>query len=128
MKFIFDSVSQHNYDAHTKHIKEYVNDVRCSDYARKAKKALDDFKSKYDNIANTLQSLKAGKSDDITSSIVGFIQKDGNYVKYDRLNNDYLVYDPNNSISNSTITMFKVNASQYVNRRNKNFLSELPEN
>ena len=77
---------------------------------------------KYDEIAEDLSNSKA-YSPFSNEDIVGYIDKFGRTVMYDRRYGDYLVFD-----KDDTITMFKKTDKQFRNTVRRDFLKELPEN
>lgn len=111
--------------AHIKHIKEYVNDNRCGDVASNAYDAIKKFGDIYNKLSDDLINSIASYSNDKKSNIVGFVAKDGTFVKYDRENRDYVVYNNSNK---KTVTMFKVSEQTYRNKLRNNYSEELPEN
>ena len=83
----------------------------------------EEFKKKYNEIADQLSRKKVDNSMSEDSRYVGFIDKKGRYVKYDRTYNDFLVYRKNDSI-----TLHKKTYQNYLKVRNRDFKSEMPYN
>ena len=99
------------------HKNEYKYDLRFSNI-----KNDDDFKKKYNEIGDTLSRKKVGSSLS-DSRYVGYIDKKGRSIKYDRAYNDFVVY-----VKNKSITLHKKSYKNYLKIRNRDFKSEFPYN
>ena len=78
----------------------------------------------YESNAEDLMNRRAGPSDSTTHHIVGFVDRNGNYVKYWKDGRQFLVYNPE---TKKTITFFKTDMRGYLNKKNRDFTSEIPE-
>ena len=122
---IEESFSYDNLLKHVKHVVQYINDPRCSSEAKRTLSAIESFGKIYDALADLLIYSSAGKSDDENSVVVGYINKDNRYCKYNRETQDFVSY---NGKTKETITMHKKTEIQYNNSRDRDFKEELPEN
>ena len=100
-----------------KHRNQYRYDPRFKDVETE-----EEAKELFDSIGDELSNAKAGSpfSDDI---IVGFINKQGRVVKYNRSTGDYIVFNGDDSI-----TLHKKLENQFRSNVRRDFLDELPEN
>ena len=112
---------------HVKHVEEYKDDPRCKQAAKILINAIKTFGIYYNDIANNLTDAHASLSNDYTADVVGFINKDNNVCKYDRVNNDYIVYNPR-SPRKKTHTLHKKTEDQFQRILQRDFKEELPEN
>ena len=105
-----------NLRSHQKHFDDYRYDVRFKDIDFND---LDAVGRKYDEIGDQLSWRKCGKSDS-DNRYVGFIDHKGRKCKYDRVNNDFIKYKGEESI-----TLFKITPKRYDIIRKRDFASEL---
>lgn len=78
----------------------------------------------YESNAEDLMNRQAGPSDSTTHNIVGFVDRNGNYVKYWKAGRQFLVYNPE---TGKTITFFKTDLRGYLSKKDRDFASEIPE-
>ena len=111
---------------HIKHIIEYKDDSRIKNTIKPLERTIFNFAIEYNKIADDLAIQKAGPalSDE---DIVGYIDKNDNAVKYDKINHDFVVYNPR-SPRLITKTLHKKTYDQYLTHYSKHFKEELPEN
>lgn len=79
---------------------------------------------KYERISETLVNSEAG-SVNSDSNIIGYVDIDGNYRKFDRKARQLVIYDPETLIVK---TFYKVREDVFRKRLKDTFLDELPEN
>ena len=126
IRVVTEDFDYHDYLFHMKHFEEYMNDSRCAKEVSDLKKASSAFEIKYNMIADQLAMSKAGKANS-TDDIVGYMKDKHTAVKYDKQNHDFVVYNYN-SPRYKTITLHKKTLEQYEHIRDRDMLSELPEN
>ena len=126
MRKIKESFTYDDLLAHVKHAEEYKNDPRCQTEAQNLITAIKSFGIMYNAIADNLANSKAGETTS-SDNIVGFVNKEGNYVKYDKSNQDYVVYNPR-SPKLKTKTLHKKSIENFNKIVLRDFLEELPEN
>ncbi len=103
-------------DQHRKH---YKNDDRFSNVT-----SLDEFATLYNQVGDRLSRKRVGKSDAYHGvRYVGYITKDGRYVKYDKKYHDFLVYS-----YDKIITLHKKSYTEYVRILQRDFGKEFPYN
>ena len=79
----------------------------------------------YEYMADELARTPAGHSTSREADIVGYINRDGNVVKYWKRGKQFLVYNPETM---ETITLFKADINKYISDKRRNYRAELPEN
>ena len=108
------------------HFKEYINDERFNGIEYPS----EEFTQKYDEIADLLTRTKVSPSKSL-NRYVGFINKDGMGVKYDRTTMDFVLYKHNSVTPGDpsvTVTMHKKSPSAYNNARRHSFKKEFSYN
>ena len=112
--------SPYNLQRHmdVRHINQYVNDTRFIGLVPGSP----EFAAKYDEIGDALSRKKVSPSYS-NDRYVGFITKDGRYLKYDRKTLDTVVYD-----HKYTISLHKKSKSYYDKTLKYSFGREMPYN
>lgn len=126
MKVLKEDFSYENLLKHVKHVIEYKDDVRYEDEALNLIKSIKNFGKKYNYIANMLVITPAGLSYG-NDNVVGYLKNNHTAVKYDKINQDFVVYDLNKTVNN-IITLHKKTLKQYNSIKERDFYKELPEN
>ena len=121
-----EEYSNNDFMNHLKHMYEYENDPIYSSLIKQLKDDLTKLKLLWDTTSNVLAKSKAGKSDS-DDIIVGYVQKDGRFVKYNKNTNDFLVYTIHGNYI-KTRTLHKKTLDEYNKIKNRDFFNELPEN
>ena len=126
IKFYNEDFNHNDYLFHMKHFEEYQNDNRCAKEVADLKKASYAFELKYNMIADQLAMSPAGPAYS-NDNIVGYMKDKHTAVKYDKTTHDFVVYNYN-SPRYKTITLHKKTLIQYEHIRDRDMISELPEN
>ncbi len=112
----FNKKNLYHHAIKRQHLYEYRHDPRFPDFNTTG---LSELMKKYDEIGDTLSNASAG-SPFSTDQIVGFIDKKGRTVKYDRQYGDFIVFT-----GEETITMFKKTETGFQNTVKRDFLKEI---
>ena len=105
-----------NLQQHSKHIAEYKNDYRFRNVDFSNPK---DVLQKYNELGNWLSNVKV-ESPFSSARFVGYIDKNGRTVKYDRKNFDYIVFT-----KDSSITLHKKSNKQFEKIVRRDFNKEI---
>ena len=96
-----------------KHKSEYITDPRFANVNNE-----EEFRQLYNKIADELSRKHVSKSDS-TDQYVGYIDKKGRYIKYDRVNYDLIIY-----IKDISVSMYKIDGKRYDIIKSRDFKKE----
>ena len=99
------------------HKVHYLHDPRFKDVRTE-----EEFADLYNKIGDSLSRKHVDKSDS-SSRYVGYINKQNNRVKYDRVTLDWIIYN-----RDKTITLHKKSSKEYDRTKKRDFLREFPYN
>lgn len=128
MRNLSEKFEYDNLVMHLKHIVEYEDDARFRSKVEKLKDAIVSFGNTYDYYADELASSPASSAYDDSADVVGYLGEGNRVVKYDRRTRDFVVYVEKGKNNYVTVTMHKKNERQFQHIRDRDFVSELPEN
>ena len=112
----FNKKNLYHHAIKRQHLQEYRHDPRFPDFNTTG---LTELMKKYNEIGDTLSNSPAS-SPSSTDRIIGFIDKNGRTVKYDRTYGDYIVFT-----GEHTITMFKKTEQQFQNCVKRDYAKDI---
>ena len=125
IRSVNESMSFEEILTHVKHIVEYKNDPRFASVANSTINAIKNFGALYNQVADNLAKARAGAPSS-NDSVVGFVNKENFYVKYDRTTEDYVFYNPM-SPKLKTKTLHKKTEAEFQDNVKRDYASDLPQ-
>lgn len=108
---------------HNKHLDKNMRDYQTKENGSKFHNITAD---QYDDMGDMLSKREVNTSDiNSTDRFIGFFGKDGAIYKYDKKNNEFIIYVAKSPKQCYTITYFKASHKYYENKKRKMYSREL---